>query len=86
MGAVDRRWNCPSWCLRLRYAALTSSALHDDALDDEQIPLKVIVAAVTSFQLGLTVEGLSGVHPRTRGTPGVIQPWLDTSEAGRSLP
>ena len=37
-------------------------ALRDYGLDENEFPLKVIVAAVTSFQLGLIVEGLSTVH------------------------
>ena len=37
-------------------------ALRDYGLDETQFPLKVIVAAVTSFQLGLIVEGLSSVQ------------------------
>ena len=46
--------------------------------------MKVIVAAVTSFQLGLIVEGLSGVE---EGHPELlewIQRWIDDLEAERT--
>jgi AcrR family transcriptional regulator len=59
-------------------------ALREYGLDESQFPLKVIVAAVTSFQLGLIVEGLSGVE---EGHPELlewIQRWIDDLEAERT--
>jgi hypothetical protein len=38
-----------------------SQAMREYGLDESQFLLKVVVAAVTSFQLGLIVEGLSSV-------------------------
>jgi hypothetical protein len=58
--------------------------LREYGLDEEQFPLKVIVAAVTSFQLGLIVEGLSGVHHGHDELLAWIQQWLDGLEANRS--
>ena len=60
-------------------------ALLDYGLDQSQFPLKVIVAAVTSFQLGLIVEGLSGVEEGHRELLDWIQGWIDGLEANRSL-
>ena len=45
-------------------------------------PLKVIVAAVTSFQLGLIVEGLSGVESGHQELLDWIQQWIDGLEGG----
>ena len=59
-------------------------ALRDYGLDESQFPLKVIVAAVTSFQLGLIVEGLSGVEEGHRELLDWIQGWIDGLEANRS--
>ena len=42
-------------------------AMREYGLDETQFPLKVIVAAVTSFQLGLIVEGLVQRERRPRG-------------------
>src|SRR5215469_9362834 len=61
-------WNIPTLKARLtnvhaRFRTIFEhhfgKALQDYGLDEEQYPLQVIVAAVTSFQLGLIVEGLS---------------------------
>jgi AcrR family transcriptional regulator len=56
-------------------------ALRDYGLDETQFPLKVIVAAVTSFQLGLIVEGLSGVDEGHQELLDWIQRWIDELEA-----
>lgn len=40
--------------------------MRDYSLDENQFPLKVVVSAVTSYQLGLIVEGLSGVDEGQR--------------------
>jgi AcrR family transcriptional regulator len=83
-------WNTPSREPRLvevhaRFRAIFAhyfgQALRDYGLDETQFPLPIIVAAVTSSQLGMIVEGLSGV---TDGHPELlawIQTWLDGLEA-----
>jgi AcrR family transcriptional regulator len=58
-------------------------ALRDYGLDETQFPLKVIVAAVTSFQLGLIVEGLSDVHEGHQELLAWIQRWIDGLEENR---
>lgn len=58
-------------------------ALRDYGLDETQFPLKVIVAAVTSFQLGLIVEGLSDVHEGHQELLDWIQRWIDGLEQNR---
>ena len=58
-------------------------ALRDYGLDEAQFPLKVIVAAVTSFQLGLIVEGLSDVHEGHQELLDWIQRWIDGLEENR---
>lgn len=58
-------------------------ALRDYGLDETQFPLKVIVAAVTSFQLGLIVEGLSDVHEGHQELLDWIQRWIDGLEENR---
>jgi len=58
-------------------------AMRDYGLDDSQVPLEVIVAAVTSYQLGLIVEGLSGVEEGHRALADWIQRWIDDLEAKR---
>jgi AcrR family transcriptional regulator len=85
-------WNMPSRQPRIaevhaRFRAIFEhyfgQALRDYGLDETQFPLKVIVAAVTSFQLGMIVEGLSSV---TEGHPELlewIQTWLDGLEANK---
>jgi AcrR family transcriptional regulator len=59
-------------------------ALREYGLDEEAFPLKVIVAAVTSFQLGLIVEGLSDVDTGHRELLDWIQTWIDGLEAART--
>lgn len=56
-------------------------ALRDYGLDESRFPLTVIVAAVTSFQLGLIVEGLSGVEEGHQELLDWIQRWIDDLEA-----
>ena len=58
-------------------------ALRDYGLDETELPLKVIVAAVTSFQLGLIVEGLSDVHEGHQELLDWIQRWIDGLEENR---
>jgi AcrR family transcriptional regulator len=58
-------------------------ALRDYGLDESQFPLKVIVAAVTTFQLGMIVEGLSGVAEGHTELLDWIQQWLDGLESNR---
>lgn len=58
-------------------------ALRDYGLDETEFPLKVIVAAVTSFQLGLIVEGLSDVREGHQELLDWIQRWIDGLEENR---
>jgi AcrR family transcriptional regulator len=85
-------WNMRSLQLRLtqvhaRFRAIFErhfgQALRDYGLDETQFPLKVIVAAVTSFQLGLIVEGLSDVHEGHQELLAWIQRWIDGLEENR---
>jgi len=85
-------WNMPSLRTRLtdvhaKFRAIFerhfAQAMRDYGLDETQIPLKVIVAAVTSYQLGLIVEGLSGVEEGHRELQAWIQDWIDGLEARR---
>jgi len=85
-------WNAPSLRTRLtevhaRFRAIFErhfgQAMRDYGLDETQIPLKVIVAAVTSYQLGLIVEGLSGVEEGHEDLLAWIQGWIDDLEAKR---
>jgi hypothetical protein len=55
--------------------------LRQYGLDEHQYPLKVIVAAITTFQLGLIVEGLSDVHEGHQELLDWIQGWIDDLEA-----
>ena len=57
--------------------------MQEYGLDESQFPLKVIVAAVTSFQLGLIVEGLSSVTEGHVELLDWIQTWVDSLEAAR---
>ena len=85
-------WNMPGLQPRLaevhgRFRAIFehyfSRAMRDYGLDESEYPLKAIVAAVTSFQLGLIVEGLSGVEEGHAELLAWIQQWLDALEANR---
>jgi AcrR family transcriptional regulator len=86
-------WNMPGLRERLtevhaRFRAIFEhhfgQALRDYGLDEAQFPLKVIVAAITSFQLGLIVEGLSGVQEGHQELLDWIQRWIDGLEAERT--
>ena len=85
-------WNMPALRARLtevhaQFRAIFEyhfgQALRDYDLDESQFPLKVIVAAVTSFQLGLIVEGLSDVHEGHQELLDWIQRWIDGLEENR---
>jgi AcrR family transcriptional regulator len=86
-------WNKPALQTQLtevhaRFRAIFEhhfgQALRDYSLDETQFPLKVVVAAVTSFQLGLIVEGLSGVEDGHQDLLDWIQLWIDDLEAKRT--
>ena len=88
-------WNMPALRARLtevhaQFRAIFEhhfgQALGAYDLDESQFPLKVIVAAVTSFQLGLIVEGLSGVEEGHQELLDWIQQWIDALEAKSSQP
>jgi AcrR family transcriptional regulator len=88
-------WNMPALRPRLaevhaRFSRIFEKhfgqALRDYGLDPDEYPLRVIVAAVTSFQLGLIVEGLSGVETGHEELLDWIQHWIDGLEAGRAAP
>ncbi|MBV8462712.1 MAG: TetR/AcrR family transcriptional regulator [Acidimicrobiales bacterium] len=83
-------WNMPALQPRLTevHARFRSSferhfgqAMREYGVDESAYPLKVIVAAVTSYQLGLIVEGLSGVEEGHRELLDWIQAWVDDLEA-----
>jgi len=82
-------WNIPTLRGRLtnvhaRFRAIFEEhfgkALQDYGLGEDEFPLKVIVAAVTSFQLGLIVEGLSDVREGHQELLDWIQRWIDGLE------
>jgi AcrR family transcriptional regulator len=86
-------WNMPSLQPRIaevhaRFRAIFEhhfgQALRDYGLGEDEFPLKVVVAAVTSFQLGLIVEGLSGVEEGHEQLLDWIQRWIDGLEATRA--
>jgi len=86
-------WNMPSLRVRLtevhaRFRAIFEhhfgQAMREYGLDENHVPLKVIVAAVTSYQLGLIVEGLSGVDEGHRELVDRIQRWIDDLDANRT--
>lgn len=86
-------WNMPPLRTRLtevhaRFRAIFEhhfgQAIRDYGLDEESFPLKVVVAAVTSYQLGLIVEGLSGVDEGHRELVDWIQRWIDDLDARSS--
>jgi AcrR family transcriptional regulator len=83
-------WNIPALRVRLtqvhaRFRVIFEKhfgkALRDYGLPEEEYPLKVIVAAVTSFQLGLIVEGLSDVQEGHQELLDWIQTWIDGLES-----
>jgi AcrR family transcriptional regulator len=82
-------WNIPTLRARLTqvHARFRGSfekhfgqALREYGLPEDEYPLKVIVAAVTSFQLGLIVEGLSDVREGHQELLDWIQRWIDGLE------
>jgi len=88
-------WNMPTLRARLtevhaQFRAIFEhhfgQALRDFDLDESQFPLKAIVAAVTSFQLGLIVEGLSGVEEGHQDLLDWIQQWIDALETKSTKP
>ncbi len=88
-------WNMPALRTRLtevhaRFRGIFEhhfgQALRGYDLDDSRFPLKVIVAAVTSFQLGLIVEGLSGVEEGHQELLDWIQEWIDALETKSTQP
>lgn len=88
-------WNMPALRTRLtevhaRFRGIFEhhfgQALRGYDLDDSRFPLKVIVAAVTSFQLGLIVEGLSGVEEGHQELLDWIQEWIDALETRSTQP
>jgi TetR/AcrR family transcriptional regulator len=85
-------WNHPE--LRQRISAVYArfrviferyfgEAMRDYGLDESQFPIKVAAAAAGTFQLGIIVEGLSGVHEGHRELLTWIQNWLDSLEAAK---
>jgi AcrR family transcriptional regulator len=89
-------WNMPQ--LRQRVSAVYArfrtifernfgEAMRDYGLDESQFPLKMIVAAAGTFQLGIIVEGLSGFHEGHQELLAWIQNWpdsLETTKAARA--
>jgi hypothetical protein len=57
--------------------------MHEYGLDESQLPLKVAAAAAGTSQLGIMVEGLSGVHDGHQELLNWIQSWLDSLEAAK---
>jgi AcrR family transcriptional regulator len=85
-------WNSPPLRSRIanvhaRFRAIfepsVAQALRDYGLEDPRFPLTAVVALLTSFQLGLVVERLSGVETGHAELLGSIQDWLDTLESSR---
>jgi AcrR family transcriptional regulator len=85
-------WNMPNLRIRLTdvharfrviFERYFGEAMREYGLDESEFPLKVIVAAVTSFQLGLIVEGLSGVDVGHEELVNWIQRWVDSLEAAK---
>jgi AcrR family transcriptional regulator len=85
-------WNKPELRMRLtevhaRFRGIFEhyfgQAVREYGLNESEFPLKVIVAAVTSFQLGLIVEGLSSVNEGHAELLDWIQAWVDSLEANK---
>ena len=85
-------WNMPQLRQRLsnvyaRFRAIYerhfAQAMRDYGLDESQFPIKVAAAAAGTFQLGIIVEGLSGVHEGHRELLTWIQDWLDSLEEAK---
>jgi AcrR family transcriptional regulator len=82
-------WNMPQLRQRISdvYARFRTiferhfaEAMRDYGLDESQFPLKVVAAAVGTFQLGIIVEGLSGFHDGHQELLTWIQSRLDSLE------
>ena len=85
-------WNMPQLRHRIsdvyaRFRAIFEryfgEAMRDYGLDESQFPIKVAAAAAGTFQLGIIVEGLSGVHEGHRELLTWIQDWLDSLEEAK---
>jgi TetR/AcrR family transcriptional regulator len=85
-------WNLPALKQRIAYVhrrfrdifeRYFGPAMRDYGLDEQRFPLKVAIAAVTSFQLGLIVERLSGVDEGHDELLAWVQDWLDSLEAAK---
>jgi AcrR family transcriptional regulator len=86
-------WNLPALKQRIadvhaRFRAIFEhyfgAALRDYGITEDELPLKVMVAAVTSFQLGMIVESLSDVEEGHDELLAWIQTWLDGLEAEKA--
>jgi len=86
-------WNMPQLRQRIsdvyaRFRAIFerhfAQAMRDYGLDESQFQIKVVVAAVGTFQLGIIVEGLSGFHDGHQELLVWIQNWLDSLEAAKA--
>ena len=83
-------WNMPQLRRRVtevyaRFRAIFEhyfgQAMQEYDLDESRFPVKVAAAAAGTIQLGIMVEGLSGVHEGHRELLAWIQSWLDSLES-----
>ncbi len=86
-------WNLPQLGQRIsavytRFRAIFEryfrEAMREYGLDESQFPIKVVAAAAGTLQLGIIVEGLSGVHEGHQELLTWIQNWLDSLEADKA--
>jgi hypothetical protein len=86
-------WNLPQLRQRVSdvYARFRSifersfaDAMREYGLDESQFPIKVVAAAAGTLQLGIIVEGLSGVHEGHQELLAWIQNRLDSLEAAKA--
>jgi hypothetical protein len=86
-------WNLPQLRQRISdvYARFRSifersfaDAMREYGLDESQFPIKVVAAAAGTLQLGIIVEGLSGVHEGHQELLAWIQNRLDSLEAAKA--
>jgi len=86
-------WNMPQLRRRIsevygRFRAIFESsfgeALREYGVDESQFPVKVAAAAAGTFQLGILVEGLAGVHDGHQELLTWVQSWLDSLEAAKA--
>ena len=89
----DMSWNLPQLRQRVSdvYARFRSifersfaDAMREYGLDESQFPIKVVAAAAGTLQLGIIVEGLSGVHEGHQELLAWIQNRLDSLEAAKA--